>query len=221
MFGANMESLRTLEPDDLCSRLKLDYQVVGLMRSPLFNVEAYRNVDDMRARRHTIMIEPEGHLATHYRVDYHIKTLIGCGSYGNRTAVHFDLLANNNYPFTEPSCFVIDSQMPWSPHFWRGYPICIGNGWEQANGKMLLGQLLVHIAKLLNFDEPAYEDPVYVGYNPDALEYWETALAREPITKNLNYPTLPDIVHAITVGQKQPKCLIRKGIPKSGRLRSD
>lgn len=191
-----MEIQTTLDIDDLRSRLKLDYQVVMLMRSPLIIIEAYRNVDDLRARRDPVVSEAEGHLATHYRVDYNIKTLIGQGRYSNKTTVHFDLFANIDYPFEEPGCFVIDSPMPWSPHFYIGHTICLGPLWEQAEGNLLLGQLLVHVAKLLNFDEPEYAEANYGGYNPDAVEYWEKVLERQPITKNLRYPPLPDLVTA-------------------------
>ena len=210
-----MEIKTLLELDDLHSRLRLDYQVVMLMRSPMIEVEAYRNVDDLRARRDPVDSEAEGYLATHYRVDYNIKTLVGRGRYSNRTTVPFDLFANINYPFSEPSCFVIDSEMPWSPHFWGGYPICIGTIWEHADGNMLLGQLFVHIAKLLYFDEPAH-DPGYEGYNGEAIEYWETVLGRQPITRNLRYPRLPDLVSEPSLPEEQPaKAFVRKQVTGS------
>src|SRR5437773_1264338 len=117
----------SLTAEDLLSRLKLDYQVATQMQSPLMRVEAYRNVDDLEAREEAIVSIEEGHLATHYRVEYYIKTLIARGRYSERTVVHFDLFANNHdYPFAEPGCFVIESEMPWSPHFLHGYPVCIG-----------------------------------------------------------------------------------------------
>jgi hypothetical protein len=55
---------------------------------------------------------------------------------------------------------------------------------------MLLGELIVHIAKLLNFDEVA-RGGGYVGYNGEAIEYWKTDLEYLPITPNLPYPELP------------------------------
>lgn len=184
-----------LELDDIQSRLRLDFQVVSLMSSPLMRVQGFRDVDDLNAARNPILTVDEGHLAIHYRVDYHLRTLISAGQYSGLTTVHFDLFANNNYPLTEPSCFVIDTPMPWSPHFWSGYPICIGDIWEQGEGTMLLGQLFIHIAKLLNFDEPAHA-PGYEGYNGEAIEYWETTLKRQPITPGLIYPQLPELVNA-------------------------
>jgi hypothetical protein len=201
----------TLDLDDIQSRLRFDYQVATLMSDPLMRVEAYRNVDDLRARRDAITSIADGHLATHYRVEYNIRTLVDRGKYSPQTIVHFDLFANNNYPLSEPSCFVVGEEMPWSPHFWRGYPICIGDIWEQAEGSMLLGQLLIHIAKLLNFDEPA-QTPGYEGYNGEAIEYWETVLGRRPITGNLVYPKLPDLVHEPMLPEPRPRVFVRKRV---------
>lgn len=182
------------ELDDLQSRLRLDYQVVSLMYSPLMQVAAYRNVDDMRAKRHPVTSVTEGNLATHYRVTYNIRTLTGPGLYSPATTVHFDLMANPDYPVHEPSCFVIDSPLPWSPHISDTGWVCIGKIWEKANGNMLLGELLVHIAKLLNFDEPEYVDADYGGFRPEAVRYWTTELERQPLTRNLHYPMIPPLV---------------------------
>jgi hypothetical protein len=209
-----MEREKSLEPDDLRSRLSFDYQVAKRMHNPMMTVEAYRNIDDLLARHNPIVSEDESHLATHYRVDYYIKTLIGPGRYSNKTTVRFDLFIDNNYPFSQPGCFVIDSPMPWSPHFYlAAYPICIGKIWEQGNGSMLLGELMVHVARLLNFDEPKYADADYVGYSREAIKYWETELDRQPITRNLVYPRLPDLVHAVAESKQQPtRAFVRKKV---------
>ncbi|HEX8335483.1 MAG TPA: hypothetical protein VF621_02065, partial [Pyrinomonadaceae bacterium] len=121
--------------------------------------------------------------------------------------VYVNLQANKNYPFSEPGCYV-ESRMPWSPHFLKGRPICLGEIWQQAQGTMLLGQLLVHIAKLLNFDEVA-RGGGYVGYNGEAIEYWKRVLGYQAITKNLPYPELPpEIIHTPT----PKKGFVRKGV---------
>jgi hypothetical protein len=205
-----METQTLPELDDLRSRLRHDYQVVTLMRSPLMVVEAYQSVDDLNTRRNAIQSIAEGHLATYYRVDYHIKTLIGRGLYSDMTTVKFDLFADNDYPLSEPVCKVIDSPMPWSPHFDdEDAPICTGDGWKEAEGHMLLGELMVHVAKLLNFDEPPYKDPTYVGWNGEAIRYWESVLGRQPITKNLPYPVLPVLV---PVPPERPKAFVKKKV---------
>ena len=70
--------------------------------------------------------------------------------------------------------------------------------WKDSRGKMLFGELVVHVAKLLNFDEiPRSEN--YGGFNPAAAEYWRTKLGRQPITRNLPYPPLPPLVDELTL----------------------
>jgi hypothetical protein len=48
---------------------------------------------------------------------------------------------------------------------------------------------MVHVAKLLNFDEPPSTDIEY-GYQPEAAKYWVNELKRQPISKVV-YPQLP------------------------------
>ncbi len=182
--------IEPLEEDDLRSRLTYDYQTSMLLNDPLMKVEAYRNLDDLEARRNPIDSADKGYLATHYLVEYSIRTLSGPGRYSEKTVVRFDLFANNNYPISEPASWVVSKPMPWSPHFLEGNKICIGPIWERANGRILLGELIIHIAKLLNFEEPPYEDPNYGGWQPDAIDYWEKELNRQPISK-LIYPQIP------------------------------
>jgi hypothetical protein len=180
-----------LTPEQLKTRLKLDYQVVVKMRSPLMTITAYRNTTDLEKRRNPIVSEDEGDLATHYLVDYYIRTLVGRDEFSDKTSVKFDLLANGNYPYTIPGCYVISSRMPWTPHFQEGVAICTDhNMWEDAKGNLLLGDWVVHVAKLLNFDEiPRTEN--YGGLNPEAARYWRDKLKRQPLTPNLHYPPLP------------------------------
>jgi hypothetical protein len=179
----------SLTADELRSRLSFDYQTVMLMSCPLMMVEPYRNLDDLLARRNMITSPEQGHLAVHYRVKYKLNTLVGPGRYSNETTVRFDLFADNNYPESEPPCFVIDGELPWSPHFHQDYAVCTGDIWEEADGNMLLGELMVHVAKLLNFDEP-FATKVEPGYQPEAARYWVTELGQRPISK-LIYPQLP------------------------------
>lgn len=170
------------------------------MRCPVMSVSAFRNADDLDKQRNQILSESEGHLATHYRIDYFIKTLIGPDQYSDKTTAKIDLLANGNYPYSAPASWVISSKIPWSPHFREGFPICISNDlWESASGRMLLGGLLVHIAKLLNLEE-INRSEFYGGYNPEAADYWRTKLNSQPINPQLPYPVLPSEVGSPSVG---------------------
>ncbi len=203
-----------LTADELRSRLSFDYQTVTLMSCPLMEVEAYRNEDDLRAQRNKITSPEEGHLAVYYRVKYNLKTLVARGRYSNSTTVQFDLFADNDYPQSEPACSVMmpESELPWSPHFHPLFPICIGPIWKQSDGNMLLGELMVHVAKLLNFDEPP-NPTIEHGYQPDAARYWVNELGRQPISK-LVYPTLPVQIHRVDSAESAPapSVFVKKGI---------
>lgn len=196
-----------LTQQQLEDRLRFDFRVAMKMRCPLINITAYRNADDLKKRRNPIVLEEDSHLATHYLVDYSVKTLVGPGSYSDKTSVKFDLLADGNYPYSRPGCFVVSSKIPWTPHFRERLPICIDHDmWEDASGKMLLGPLMVHIAKLLNFDEIP-RSATYGGYNPQAAEYWRTELNGQPLNSHLEYPTLPAEISPIPPPLIRPKLI--------------
>lgn len=186
-------------------RLRFDYLVAMDMRCPIMSITAYRTDDDLGKRSNPVVSEEDGHLATHYLVDYRINTLIAAGTYHDKFSIKFDLLANGNYPYSRPGCYVVLSKMPWTPHFRKNLPVCIDREmWENYQGKMLLGSLMVHVAKLLNFDEIPRSE-TYGGYNPEAADYWREHLNRQPINPNLVYPPLPPWVSSIPDPVMRPK----------------
>jgi hypothetical protein len=160
------------------------------MSCALMEVSAHRSLDDAKSQRLPIVKAVDGHLGRFYRVHYRIPTLGGAGKYSNSTTIVIDLAANGGYPLSEPACWVISQPMPWSPHFREGSVICLGELWTERKGQILLGHLLGHIARLLNWDEIA-RDGGYVGWNGAAIRYWEKELGRQPITPGLVYP-IPD-----------------------------
>jgi hypothetical protein len=129
---------------------------------------------------------------------YRIRSLIESGRFHDRFDVSMDLLAGGDYPYSQPTCFVVSQPVPWSPHFLAGNgAICLGELWTQAHGGITLGHLIVHVAKLLNFDEPDRE-PSYGGWNAAAVRYWRQVMKRQPVTKGLSYPLLPpEITHGM------------------------
>jgi hypothetical protein len=196
---------------DLGRRIAFDYRVAMPMRYKLMELSAHRKAKDARAHKNAISDPAEANKAKHYRIVYRIKTLVGLAKYHDLTVVHIDLLANGNYPFSNPSCWVISKPMPWSPHFKEGAPICIGDIWNQAKGEILLGHLLIHIAKLLNFDEEAHRGG-YVGWNGASVRFWKKKFKERPITQGLTYPSLPlEITHGVRHRKTTPALFRPRG----------
>lgn len=190
-----------LSPDELKSRLMLDYRVCQRMFGGVFTGEAYRTTSDLEQRRNPITSVQDAGLAVKYRIDFQVKTLIGRGPTADHTIFGFDLEVGN-YPYNEPYAWLISSHVPYSPHFKASWPICTGNGWEQANGHMLLGELLVHIAKLLNWDE---KNIVNEEWQRDAIKYHRKVYKGRPITPGLRYPVVPvDLLYGSNAAPPPP-----------------
>src|SRR5262249_40258491 len=148
--------------------------------------------------RGPVVREQDAHRACAYLVEYQVRSLVGAGQFHDRFQISIDLLVGGDYPFSQPACFVTSKPIPWSPHFFsKNGAICLGELWTQERGSMTLGHLIIHICKLLNFDEPDRE-PSYIGWNAAAVNYWRTVLHCQPIDKELVYPTLPaSVTHGI------------------------
>jgi hypothetical protein len=159
------------------------------MFGPLFSGEAYRTSMDLELRKDPITLAHEAPFARKYRIEFHVKTLIGPGMFTNRITIGFDLDVPD-YPFSEPISWLISPEIPFSPYFKKGTFVCIGDIWQWSKGEMYLGQLLVHIAKLLNW-EPGTANPGYTGRNPEASAYYQRVFGKRPITEGLHYPALP------------------------------
>jgi hypothetical protein len=191
--------MSSLSPEQLSSRLQFDWNITQRMQSPLVTVQAFRNMGDLTRRMNPVTNPADSPKAVAYLVEYRTWSLIGAGQFHDHFDVSMDLMAGGNYPYSQPACFVTSRPIPWSPHF---YPsngaICLGELWTAAAGNITLGHLIVHIAKLLNFDEPDRE-PSYGGWNPKAVAYWRHVMKRQPITSGLAYPTLPpELTHGLT-----------------------
>lgn len=180
-----------LTPDQLSSRLRFDWNITGRMRSSIVAIQAFRSMTDLASRKRPILSPEDSHKAVAYLVEYHIQSLIGPGKFHDRFVVSMDLMAGGNYPYSQPACFVISQPIPWSPHFLAGNgAVCLGELWSAAAGNITLGHLIIHVAKLLNFDEPDRE-PSYGGWNAKAVAYWRQVMKRQPVTKELPYPIIP------------------------------
>ena len=185
-----------LSPQQLASRLRLDHQVVAAMNQVVFDATAYSSRLALAAGHDPIGPDRSAE-ATAYRVEFTVPTLIGPGQLAPTTTVGVDLNVRD-YPYAEPSIFLIGDQVPYSPHFKAGMPVCIGEIWTEARGNLLLGQLLVHIARLLNWDE-TIRGGGYEGWNGEAIAYHRAHYGSRPLNPELRYPTVPvAITHGVS-----------------------
>ena len=187
-----------LNPEELQSRLRFDWRIAQGITSPLLAIQAFKSMPDLNRRKNPISGLQDAHRAVSYLVEYRIRSLVGKGKFHQRFDVSIDLLAGGNYPYSEPQCFVISQPIPWSPHFLPSKgAICLGELWTSSRGSITLGHLILHIAKLLNFDEPDRESS-YGGWNAEAVNYWRQVMKRQPVTPGLVYPALPpELTHGL------------------------
>lgn len=177
-----------LNAAQLARRLRLDERQAAAINNDAapITVTAHASADDAKTGRNPIPPDSTPNAPEHYRVIYAFDTLIGPDRRSKPTVVHIDLRAGGNYPFSEPVCKAL-GQLPWTPHFSATWPICLGRGWRN-DGKQTLDDLIVHIAKLLNFDEPK-PTVGYHGYNGEAIRWWRNHGYR-PLDPDLRYPVI-------------------------------
>jgi hypothetical protein len=184
----------SLSPELRAARLALDYRSTMPLVSPMIpSILAYPGAT---AKTPVSAADGERGRATVYVVQYDIKHLVDAGKYGTRCQVRFDLGAAANYPFDPPSVFVVSTPHPWSPHVQPGNgAVCLGEIWSHGKGKMLLAQLVLHVARILNCDEPD-RGAWYFGWNAAAIGFWRNTMKCRPVTPDLAYPVIPtDTTH--------------------------
>mgnify|MGYP000893569282 CR=1 FL=1 len=189
--------MRRLTPDRVASRLAFDHRVMlGLHGPTLGAVRAYRTEAERRSGREATKQEGEAGQVQLYSVDYCFPVLVGPGPTIDKVTALFNTEGSDNYPFTGPTVTIVSRPLPWGPHIHPANGlVCQGSAWEESQGRMLLGHLVVHVARLLNLDEPdrgARGD----GYNHEAIAYWRARLGGNPLHPELEYPKLPvEVTH--------------------------
>jgi hypothetical protein len=176
-----------LTQEQLRSRLRFDWRVLTAMWGPVIAGWAYASTCHLERRWAPIGSLAQAHRATKYRVDYHVPTLVGRGRFAPVTTIGFDLSVGD-YPYQPPATWVVSEHVPYSPHFRRGAPVCIGDFWGGPE-PLLLAHLVVHVARLLNWDEVP-RGGGYAGWNRDATDYWRQTY-RRPLNPGLRLPSLP------------------------------
>lgn len=175
---------------ELAERRVFDLRVLSDMRCATFDFEAYRSMSDLEHRRSPVTDPAAGATVTKYRWIFRIKTHISRTRFAPLTeiGVNTDVA---DYPRKPPGTWIASSHVPWSPHFMKNAPVCIGPElWAPTGGYITLGDLAINIAHLLNWDEKG-RGPGYVGWNGDAVAYHQAAYKGRPLDPGLSYPVLP------------------------------
>jgi hypothetical protein len=184
---------------ELAERRAFDLRVLSDMRCATFEFEAYRTMPDLE-RRQRIITDPTGGAAvSKYRWIFRIPTHISRTQLATQTEIGVNTDAAD-YPHQPPGTWILSPHVPWSPHFLRGAPVCIGDElWAPTGGHITLGDLVIHIAHLLNWDEKG-RGRGYVGWSGEAIAYHQTVYHGRPINPGLIYPMLPTWL----AGEKTP-----------------
>ncbi|MBL7258016.1 hypothetical protein [Paractinoplanes lichenicola] len=177
------------KPAELLQRRRFDYEVLADMQCATFASEAYASTADLNARRHQIKSAGAADKCSKYRLIFRIPTLIGPGKFTQQTEIGLDTDVSD-YPRNPPNSWII-TEAPWSPHFLKNAPVCIGDElWKNQRGYVTLGHLVMHIARMLNWDEKG-RGRGYVGWNGEAIKYHRRHYGDRPLDPSIVYPKLP------------------------------
>lgn len=188
-----------LSQQELRSRLAFDWKVMrGLASTAIGLIRGFVTADDARRGKDATAADGDAGRITNYTVEYRFPLLVGPGPTTPSATCRVDLLAGGNYPFSTPAASFVSRPLPWCEHV---HPltgmVCLGEGWARTRGRMLAAQLVVHVMRLVNYDEPD-RGPAYDRWNPEAMQYWRSVLRGRPLHANLHYPTLPvEITHGV------------------------
>jgi len=186
-----------MKPRELAERRQFDFRVVNDMRSPIFDFQAFRTTADLQYDRGRIRRVEDATAASKYKMTLRVPTLIGPGKMAEETIFGVDLDVAD-YPLAEPATWVISNPIPWSPHFAEGRPICIGSEfWLARKGHVTLGDLVEHVARMLNWDEKG-RGSGYRGWNGEAIDYHKKHYRGRPLNPQLVYPTPPPWIYGAT-----------------------
>lgn len=185
------------------TRLEFDYRVISEMASgtSVFEFVPYESISDLRSGR-----SYDGSSPAAYKVTFYVPTLVGEGSgtgeFVDTTDMAIDLRAVG-YPVSPPNVTVL-TRIPYSPHFKQNFPVCIGSeAWTNRTGHVTLGHLVIHLAKLLNWDEEM-RGGGYVGWNAAAIAFHQRVFGGRVLNRDLSYPALPSFLSGNTGGRFKP-----------------
>jgi hypothetical protein len=180
-----------LSLEDLRSRLALDYRAMRSLRgSTIGRIEAFVSPTDLAAGREAAEAQGLAGLATVYRVEFRFPMRWTRFLPLFSTRVIFQI-SPHDYPFGEPSAAFERGAIPFAPHVSaESGVVCTGAAWGDANGNWLLANLVVHVMRLANYDEPCTRH----GLNSAAVAFANGSLGGRPLHPDLDYPVLDERV---------------------------
>lgn len=178
---------------DTIQRRTLDFKILRDMACASFEAEAYKSDVDRRARRNRVNDEAQAGQVSKYRFVLRVPTMVDRDVFAPVTEVGVDTDVPD-YPMKEPATSILSNHTPWSPHFKQGLPVCVGGEfWLPKRGHVTLGHLVVHLQRLLNWDEKG-RGPGYVGWNGAAVAYHREKYKGAALDPTFTYAKLPDWV---------------------------
>jgi hypothetical protein len=161
------------------------------MRCAVFDFSAYRNKHDLNQGYPEVTDPHAGADVTNYQLTFTIRTHVSENAFAEKDKTVIRVFTSmKDYPLQAPGVHVRSRPVPWSPHVTRNGRVCIAPELWIPSGHVTLGELVIHLAQLLNWDEPG-RGPDYRGFNPAAIAYHKKAYGGRPINPELRYPVLP------------------------------
>lgn len=171
------------------SRLALDYRTMRSLRgAALGRIEAFASPLDLASGREATEAQGLAGLVTTYRVEFGFPMRRTAREALPRARVVLSV-SSRDYPCVEPAVAFERDAIPFCPHVRpvTGH-VCLGEAWRLAEGNWLLANLVIHVMKLVNFDEPCTLD----GFSQEALDYARGTLAGRPLNPDLDYPVMDE-----------------------------
>lgn len=191
---------------ELRSRLAFDARVIRALHAPtLGGVRGFTSGHAAVSGRVATGTDEEAGMVVIYDVDFNFPMLKEPRTTFTGATARFYLLAGGNYPFTEPQVQFTTRPVPFCTHVQQSTgTVCLGGGWGRSGGSVLLAQLVIHVMRLANLDEPI---PNHDTFSTEALAYWRDVLRWRPLNPDLEYPALPsEVTHGVT--RVRPKFVV-------------
>ncbi len=180
-----------LSLEALRARLALDYRTMRSLRgAALGRVEAFASPLDLASGREATEAQGLAGFATAYRIEFRFPMRRSAHEALHRARVVVSV-TSRDYPYAEPFVAFERDAIPFCPHVRpvTGH-VCLGEAWRVAEGNWLLANLVIHVMKLVNFDEPCTLD----SFSQEAFDYARRVLAGRPLNPDLDYPVMDERV---------------------------